>query len=157
MRTLLVLALVALTIVSSSRAAEPAVPASLKEVQATLKKELMAVENLYLTKLKPKTHADRIYGNGVKWVEVLADPETMEIATGTVNSTLMGSKKKFIEVVSALERGRNNAKLLGTVEGNKLAGAIDSVLKIVAELQKNPIANSRDWPAKAKDLAVYLQ
>lgn len=156
MKTLLTFMLMALAYALPSAAAEPVAPSSLQEVQASLKKDLTSIKQMYMTRLKPVTHADRIYGDGVKWVETLADPELFTIATGTVNSN-MSDRMAFNKVVEALERGRNNAKLLGVVEGNKLAFEIDGVLKIIDELKKNPQAVSQDWPKKAKALLVYLQ
>lgn len=156
MKTLVTFMLLAVAFALPSFAAEPVAPASIKEVQASLKADLTSIKHLYMTKLDPKTHADRVNGDGLMWVKLLSEPVTMEIATGTANSK-MSNRMTFNKVVEALERGRNNAKLLGTVEGNKLAFEIDGVLKIIDELKKNPQAVSQDWPKKAKALLVYLQ
>ncbi|MFA6962267.1 MAG: hypothetical protein WC205_16050 [Opitutaceae bacterium] len=156
MKTLLTFMLMALAYALPSAAAEPVAPASLQEVQASLKKDLTSIK-LRMTTLKPKVQSDIVRGTGVTWVEVLADSERLEIAAGAVNPQLPHVDPPFPKVINALERGRNNAKLLGTVEGNKLAFEIDGVLKIIDELKKNPQAVSQDWPKKAKALLVYLQ
>ncbi|CAM2982119.1 hypothetical protein [Rariglobus hedericola] len=156
MKTLLTFMLMALAYALPSSAVEPVASASFQEVQASLKKDLTSIK-LRMTTLKPKVQSDIVRGTGVTWVEILADSERLEIAAGAVNPQLPHVDPPFPKVINALERGRNNAKLLGTVEGNKLAFEIDGVLKIIDELKKNPQALSQDWPKKAKALLVYLQ
>jgi hypothetical protein len=57
MKTLLSFMLMALALALPSAAAEPVVPASLQEVQASLKKDLTSIK-LRMTTLKPKVQSD---------------------------------------------------------------------------------------------------